>query len=418
MSRSELEQFTAIADASHAEGSSIPCTALLVGPDPWSEPWGGQMTFAKHLIRAFGSRLAVISTCTAALPDGVWIDRTFEGMRMRYFSVGRFRPPDKRRPLIPARVSVYRMMKTHIRTIFNSGVRNLILDDPELLFPASTLPWNSVCYRFAGLNNPVSNSRYPWLRWLGGPFERRMATALVRINPAAIIAAADEAAIADFKKRIGPPLDSYRIHSFPTRVNTNLFYPESRDTVRRILGLPLNAQIFTVTGRLCWIKGWPLLLDMLRILKDSLPEARLIFVGDGEDRHALLQKAAALGIADRVQITGFVPQPAVRRYINAADVCLVGSVREGWSLAMLEILACGKPIVSTDVSGTRAMVRHGVNGFIVGRDPDRFAAAAAAALQLSDAGAASLAVAREFSVETLARDLSAIWPPIAAGEPL
>jgi len=310
------------------------------------------------------------------------------------------------------------MMKKHIRTIFNSGVRNLILDDPELLFPASTLPWKSVCYRFAGLNNPVSNSRYPWLRWLGGAFERRMATALVRISPAAIIAAADEAAIADFKKRIGSPLDDYKIHCFPTRVNTNLFYPEPRDTVREILGLPLNAPIFTVTGRLCRIKGWSLLLDSLRILKDRLPEARLIFIGDGEDRQSLLQKAAALDIADRVQITGFVPQPAVRRYLNAGDVCLVGSVREGWSLAMLEMLACGKPIVSTDVSGTRAMIRHGVNGFIVGRDPVRFAAAAADALNLSDARAASLAVARQFSVETLARDLSAIWPPVAGGESL
>jgi glycosyltransferase involved in cell wall biosynthesis len=83
---------------------------------------------------------------------------------------------------------------------------------------------------------------------------------------------------------------------------------------------------------------------------------------------------------------------------------------------MLEMLACGKPIVSTDVSGTRAMIRHGVNGFIVGRDPVRFAAAAADALNLSDARAASLAVARQFSVETLASDLSAIWPPVAGGE--
>jgi len=390
-----------------------PRAILCVGVDPWMEPWGGQQTFAKHLLGAFGSRLAVVSTCIDGLPEGIWMDRLFEGVPIRYFNLGRFLPPNKRRPLIPARLSVYWMVKRHIRTVFNTGVRNLILDDPELLFPASTLPWDSVCYCFAGVNNPVSNSRYRFLRWPGGTFERRMVKALTRINPSAIVAAADESAITDFKQRVGPPLSSSTIHSFPTRVDTSLFYPEPQDAVRNTLGLPAQAPIFTVTGRLCWIKGWSFLLDALCRLKEALPGARLVFVGDGEDRPALLEKASALGIADRVHVTGFVPQHTVRRYINAADVCLVGSFREGWSVAMLETLACGKPIVSTDVSGARAMVRHGINGFIVARDPSQFASAVMDALKLSDHQTTSLEIARRFSIDTLARDLAAIWPPLA-----
>ena len=393
--------------------SPAPRALLCVGSDPWSEPWGGQITFAKHLMKSFGSRLAVVSTCTAALPEGVWIDRLFEGVPIRYFNIGHFLPPNRKRPLIPARISVYWMLKKHIRTVFDTGIRNLILDDPELLFPASTLPWDNVCYCFAGVNNPVSNSRYPFLRWLGGTFQRRMSKALTRIHPSAIIAAADESAITDFKDKAGPPLSSYTIHSFPTRVDTSLFYPEPMEAARKTLGLPAEGAVLTVTGRLCWIKGWSFLLDVLHLLSGTRPDVRLVFVGDGEDRGALLEKARMLHLEDRVSVTGFVPPGTVRHYLNAADVCLVGSFREGWSVAMLETLACGKPLVSTDVSGARAMVREGMNGFVVDRDPGQFCSAVLRAFELKESRATSLEIARRFSVDTLAHDLGAIWPPLA-----
>jgi glycosyltransferase involved in cell wall biosynthesis len=80
---------------------------------------------------------------------------------------------------------------------------------------------------------------------------------------------------------------------------------------------------------------------------------------------------------------------------------------------MLETLACGKPLVSTDVSGARAMVRQGINGFVVAREPDPFSSAVVSALELKDCQAASLEIARRFSVDTLARDLGVIWPPLA-----
>src|SRR5437899_1250274 len=184
---------------------SAPRAAMCISVDPWSDPWGGQTTFARHMIKAFGPRLAVVSTCIEKLPEGVWIERHFEDIPIRYFNLGYFVPPNKSRPVIPARVSVYWMVKRHIRTVFETGVRNLMLDDPELLFPASALPWDSVCYCFAGVNNPISNSRYPLLRWLGSTFEHRMTKTLARVKPCAIVAAADESAIADFKERVGPP---------------------------------------------------------------------------------------------------------------------------------------------------------------------------------------------------------------------
>jgi glycosyltransferase involved in cell wall biosynthesis len=120
-----------------------------------------------------------------------------------------------------------------------------------------------------------------------------------------------------------------------------------------------------------------------------------------------------MGLERHIRITGFVPQSEVVKYINAADVCVVGSHREGWSVAMCEILACGKPVVSTDVSGARDMICEGKNGFVVAdRDPENFARAVVQALSLPCAREVSLAAASSYAVSGLASDLSKLWEPL------
>lgn len=82
---------------------------------------------------------------------------------------------------------------------------------------------------------------------------------------------------------------------------------------------------------------------------------------------------------------------------------------------MVEELACGKPIVSTPVSGASRLVQPGKNGFIVQeRHPVAYADAIEAALTLTAADAVSLGIARHFSAATLAQDLAALWRPLAS----
>lgn len=136
----------------------------------------------------------------------------------------------------------------------------------------------------------------------------------------------------------------------------------------------------------------------------------MIFVGDGEDRFKLSKMASDLDLLNDIRITGFVPHNLVVRYMNAADVCLVASHREGWSLAMCEMLACGKAIVSTDVSGARDMVHDGHNGFVVGnRNPIDYADAIFNTLKLEGAGEYSRQLSNVYSVKNLAKDLTRIW---------
>ena len=81
---------------------------------------------------------------------------------------------------------------------------------------------------------------------------------------------------------------------------------------------------------------------------------------------------------------------------------------------MLEALACGVPVVTTDVSGARVLVRQGENGFVVpGRDPEAFARAMVAALHLPRAGEVSLEIAADYRLDRLAARLGARWGVLA-----
>ncbi len=388
---------------------------LLTSQDPWGPSRGGTVTFAKHLLRAYAARLAVASMCEGDLPEGLWVDRWLGEQNISFFSIGSVPQGSLcRKPIVPARVTVHRRFAKYMERIRALGVRNVLIDSPNALFAASRYRWNHLCYRFAGVNNAAANSRYRIVRCFSRQFERRMVAALQAATPDTILASASQQAIGAFLARIDHSLPEERIHAFPTRVDTGMFFPEPRETARGLLGLSLEDTIVTSVGRLCWVKGWDLLLDAASVLRERIPRLRIVFVGDGADREKLLRRARRLGMKDAVVVTGFVPHSVVRQYINAADLCVVGSYQEGWSLAMCEILACGRPLVSTDVSGARELIRDGQNGFVVAsRDVALYAQAVESALGLSFAAKTSLEIADAYSVAHLARDLGGLWAPLA-----
>ena len=386
---------------------------ICVGKDPWGEPHGGQTNFAKQMIHAFGDRLAVASCTAERFPLRKWGDRPFEGKNIKFFNMGRIIHKQGRKPIIPDRYTVYRHAKLSMPQIYALGVRNLFIQSPELLFAAVNYKWQSVCYRFAGVNNPVANSRYCWARWFSELYEKKMFQYIKKIGANVLLASADKKSIDEMVMRSGGILDRCLLHHFPTRVDTDKFRPISKNEAQAMLGLKNDKLLILVCGRISWVKGWDLILDAVVILKKRGIDFHLIFIGDGEDRKKVFKKAHRLGIAGSIEVTGFIPNAKVSIYLNAADLCVVASYREGWSLAMLEMLACGKPLVSTDVSGARDMICHGENGFIVEeRNPRQFANAILKTLELKSARKISLEIASRYSTKTLAFDLGSIWNPL------
>lgn len=107
-------------------------------------------------------------------------------------------------------------------------------------------------------------------------------------------------------------------------------------------------------GRLVDLKGPRLALDAFARLAARAPEARLVYVGAGPLRATLAARAAELGLADRVEITGHVPRAEVLARLARSDVFLFPSF-EGAGMVVVEAMAAGNPVVCLDWGGPGAM---------------------------------------------------------------
>jgi glycosyltransferase involved in cell wall biosynthesis len=379
---------------------------LLTSKDPWQSPTGGTSAFASQLLQVYKEEIAIASLSPKNFTPDEWILRNFNGTDIKYLYMGK--TPSKK-GFFPARLHfAFRVFRNN-KNLRKLGLQNIFIDSPETVLVLNG-SWNNLCYMFHGLNNPVSFGRYKLLQRFGEFFEILFLSKLSRLKPKCLLAAADEKTIAEFYERINYKYNLPKIFSFPTRVDNKIFYPVNDvKSLKQKLNISKKV-VFTVTGRLAQVKGWDLILDAFSIFLKREGDAELIFVGDGEDRQKIEYRIKQLAITKNVRITGFINSTEVARYINVADLCLVGSHREGWSVAMCEMLACGKGIVSTDVSGVRSMIIEEKNGFIVNeRNPELFCDYMQKALKLENRFIVSIELAQKYLVSSLKNDIDKLW---------
>lgn len=382
---------------------------LLTASDPWLGPKGGTSAFASQLLEVFQDKIAVVSLTDDITTVGVWVDRIYKNKVVKYLCIGRY---SRALQIIPARVNfLYQLVRNRVK-IKELEIKNIFIDSPETIWAISKNR-GSICYMFHGLNNPVSNSRFKILQCFGNAFEKLFIYRLKKLKPDCILAASAQIIINNFYARTGFNDKVGKITMFPTRADNNIFYPIDEIAILR-KKLEIKSQVIFITvGRLARIKGWALLLEAFALFHSENPDSTLIFVGDGEDRHKIIQQITRLGLIGSVIITGMIQPFKVAKYINISDLCLVGSFREGWSVAMCEILACGKSIVSTNVSGATDMIIEGENGFIVNqRDPKEFYSKMRSALELKNSQKVSIELSKRFWLSNLRNDLESLWNPI------
>jgi glycosyltransferase involved in cell wall biosynthesis len=139
-------------------------------------------------------------------------------------------------------------------------------------------------------------------------------------------------------------------------------------STRRELGL-VRPTLLTVT-RLIAGKGIDYLLAAVATLRERGVTCSLVVVGDGPERRALEAEVRRLGLVEQVRFLGWVPAAEVPRYHRLADVFVLPTLQDNWSLAVVEAMASGLPIVTTPYNGLwPELVREGENGFVV--DPER-----------------------------------------------
>jgi glycosyltransferase involved in cell wall biosynthesis len=206
-------------------------------------------------------------------------------------------------------------------------------------------------------------------------------------------------------ERYGVPSD--RVHAVVNGFNTAVFQPRPQPQARAQLGVASDARVILFVGRLMAAKGLRELMQAFASLASRERRYQLVMVGQGPMQAELLQASLAAGLAARVRLTGGLQPLEVAQWIAAADVLTLPSWSEGYPNVLVEALACGRPVVATDVGGTREIVSESSGLLVAPRDAEALAAALEAALQRSwDRAAIAASVRRSW--DDVARDTLAI----------
>jgi teichuronic acid biosynthesis glycosyltransferase TuaC len=175
-------------------------------------------------------------------------------------------------------------------------------------------------------------------------------------------------ALKDVLVELGIPGE--RITVLRNGVDLELFRPVDRYRARERLGF-VQPTLLSV-GHLIPRKGHDIAIRALPML----PEFALTIVGGGPERPALETRAHECKVRDRVRFVDVLPQEALRSYYEAADALVLPSIREGWANVLLEAMACGTPVVATNVWGTPEVVAAPEAGVLMdARTPEALARA-------------------------------------------
>lgn len=247
----------------------------------------------------------------------------------------------------------------------------------DALLASMLLPSARVILGFHGWDTPGAVSRPA--RW----------AAKVARRSGAVILTVSQRVRDQLSGEIAVPADE--IHVIANGVDTRQFQPatvDQRAVLRGRLGLAPTDLVVGTVGSLVPVKRHNLLLDAFAAISAETPGLRLLIVGEGPMRDTLWERAAAMGLQERVRFLGH--RDDVHQILPALDMYVCTSDSEGQSNALLEALASGLPVVSTDVGDHAAILRSSQAGLVV---------------PIGDADALTLALRQLIADESLRRSL-------------
>ncbi len=180
--------------------------------------------------------------------------------------------------------------------------------------------------------------------------------------------------------------DMNKIRVIPPGVDVMQFCPVPKEEAKRFIGLPQNDQLLLYVGRIEPLKGVDTLLRAISILRRDMASQfdRLCLaviggdIGNSEaldaEAHRLQQLREELGLTEFVAFLGSKSQETLQYYYSAAEVVVVPSRYESFGLAALEAMACGTPVIASEVGGLAYLVQDGITGFHVpDQEPEELA---------------------------------------------
>lgn len=142
--------------------------------------------------------------------------------------------------------------------------------------------------------------------------------------------------------------------------------PDEVKLIKQQLGIDSSNFIFGTVARFDPIKNHQMMLHAFKLVKDQNENARLIIVGDGEEKQRIEETIRKLGLQQHVILTGYKTNPT--DYLAMFNVFLLSSFSEGTSMTLLESMSIGKPCVVTNAGGNKEIIIDQSNGYVSEND--------------------------------------------------
>lgn len=155
-----------------------------------------------------------------------------------------------------------------------------------------------------------------------------------------------------------------KIKTIVNGFNTSVFHHRPQATERERLNIAPDEKLMVYVGRFVEAKGLNELLAAFSNMAQADPLVRLALIGDGVMKAQLLQAIESAGLKEKIYLPGNLVPAQVASWIGASDLLTLPSWSEGYPNVVVEGVACGRPVVATDVGGTREIL-HAGNGILV-----------------------------------------------------
>lgn len=336
--------------------------AILHSGDLKTVSVGGVDQYIKNIIRYSGDgEITVYGTSPYnQLPLGTPCKRNVYGKRYTYVPI----VDDKRHPL-----SIYYFMNLlkYIRSF----------QEYDVIFAQRieySLPFICCRNREKLVQIIHGSSLYTTMNWRKGKaavyfFLERLSIRIAQRT--LVVLMRDEFGVPYYQKKYSKYKDKIEYTKIP--VDTIVFRPMERNKCREIYGIPKDWKIILFNGR---VEHHPkrvfLFLDILEKLIQNDHAVHLMVIGDGSDRIDLERKIQQKELGSHYVGIGYVgKRKMLAEYLNCADVNINISMFEGTCTSSLESIACGIPVVSTDVGDINLFVHNGCNGFVIKNSTDK-----------------------------------------------
>jgi glycosyltransferase involved in cell wall biosynthesis len=212
------------------------------------------------------------------------------------------------------------------------------------------------------------------------------------------------------RKLLSLGVSSDKLHVIPNGYDERLFKPVPAPKARERLGLPQNRKILLSVGNLVKVKGHIYLISaMSRVLRER-KDVLLIIVGSGPLKEVLQKMIKNYELKNYIMLVGAKEHREIPMWMNASDIFILPSLQEGFPTVIPEAMACGKPIVATNVGGVPEVITHNDLGILVNPgDSEELASAILEAIERKWNPEVILKHAEKYSWSNLAEQIVSVY---------